>query len=80
MYMRVARRICDCSRLHYLSRYYRRRPQVSTYSLIAEKGDKSEKVSPSQPRRMQEKVSRKVCAVKAKEVRSLKFNEARRER
>ena len=63
--MGIVKRIC---RNHYLSRCDRRRPQIGTYSLIVEKGRKSEKVSPPQPRFTQEDASREICA---KEGRSL---------
>ena len=38
-----------CSQPHYLLRYDRCRPQISTYSLISVKGNKNEKISHIQP-------------------------------
>ena len=62
MYMRVVDSMCGCSQPHYLKSCIRFRPQISTYSLIAEKGDKNKKISPPQPRFAQKKASREVCA------------------
>ena len=66
--MRVVDSMCGCSQPHYLKSCARCRPQISTYSLIVEKGDKNEKVSPPKPLSTQENASREVCA---KEGRSL---------
>ena len=60
--MRVVDSMCGCSQPHYLKSCARCRPQISTYSLIVEKGDKNEKFSPPQPRFTHENASRKVCA------------------